>query len=279
MSWPLDRFANGGLNVPNVASGHLCPLSVEETLPSVQYVTSSDEESKEKSKRQSFYDLPIRAMRKKEKKNFEKWAFLQSNTCQTNSSNESEKMSSKMRFALYLRKCKVKNDKHYDHLIKTDPTLAELELTCNVLNLKALKAILFYQNTNDKPTLMTDTLADMPTYNDEERRVFDKFFHSFFTVIGRNSDDNLMTVVKKIFDVLDLSDPKVSTLIFIGKANTGKTFCLTFYVLTCPITTTGFYSLLTETLRTFDCRTWLQNIYLCEELCFLPSTLFNASKG
>ena len=219
-----EQSGSGVPIVPNVEPDLSWDPSEQETQPLTPSDMSSNDDLKAGSKRKSYYDLPKVGTPKNAKISYVKLVTPSSSTCRTSTSSDLAKQSSKMTYVQYLKECNVKNEKHYDHLIKTDPILAELELSTNVNSLKALKAIVFNQNTTEKPTLMADTLMTEPEPTEKEIRVFDRFFHALFTEIANNNNTDIMTFTKNLFHVLDLSDPKVSTIIFIGKANTGKTY-------------------------------------------------------
>ena len=275
-----EQSGSGVPSVPNVEPDLSWDPSEQETQPLTPSDMSSNDDLKAGSKRKSYYDLPKVGTPKNAKISYVKLVTPSSSTCRTSTSSDLAKQSSKMTYVQYLKECNVKNEKHYDHLIKTDPILAELELSTNVNSLKALKAIVLNQNTTEKPTLMADTLMTEPEPTEKEIRVFDRFFHALFTEIANNNNTDIMTFTKNLFHVLDLSDPKVSTIIFIGKANTGKTYLSNILRSYVPEYDLGIVQSVHGNPSDF----WLQDLvgkalYICEELCLSTKDIIQRFKG
>jgi len=125
----------------------------------------------------------------------------------------------------YLKTNVVMNSKHYDDLLSKSRYLRSLEDRMPPGSIEAVKKNIFNQNMFCEPNpLMTRINRNVfPEPPELEYSIVEK---AAMTWLSQIADDNNMTtdeVITSMFNVMNLTDSKISTIVLIGESNSGKT--------------------------------------------------------
>ena len=162
---------------------------------------------------------------------------------------------------------KIRNDKQYDIIIAQNDALKRAESFMNPASVNVVKKLIYNQNLFREFVPFSKLLNDV-TYSVRERKVFAKAFHAlFYTIAGDSNYASSNEIVAAMFEVLNLSDPKVTTLVLIGASNAGKTFLSSILRAGLPMYDVGIVQSVHQRPGDF----WLQDcigkeMYCCEEL-------------
>ena len=172
-----------------------------------------------------------------------------------------------LRYRRLLKELKVKNDKMYDMLISTNAELQEAEFGLKPNEVNNIKRLVLNQNTHLPYLPITKRLPELNVSDDIMSAVFEKAFTAWFSVIAVENNITSEAVLKAVIDTLCLTDPKISTIIFIGASNAGKSFLS-------ALLTAAFADYELGIIQSVSGRSgdfWLQDclgkeLYFCEEL-------------
>ena len=181
-----------------------------------------------------------------------------------------KKPSIKESFQNLLSKLNIKNSKHYDIELAKNPQLRKLENMMAPSSIEPVKKNMFNQNMYVPTPSYLERIAT--NFDDVKEtlqfQVVEKAYQKIIENIANENGTTFVKVVKTIVEVMELLDSKVSTLVFIGESNSGKT------VLS-KVLRAGYYSYECGIIQSCPGRHpsdfWLQDctgksIYVCEEL-------------
>ena len=175
----------------------------------------------------------------------------------------SSKVSPMERYRRLLKRLSIKNDKMYDMLISTNNELQEAEFALKPNEVNNIKRLVLNQNTHLPYLPLVERILDVNVSDPIMTAVFEKAFTVWFSTIATENNISSESVLKAIVE----TDPKISTLIFIGASNSGKSFLS-------AILTAAFEDYELGIIQSVSGRPgdfWLQDclgkeLYVCEEL-------------
>ena len=179
----------------------------------------------------------------------------------------SSKVSPMERYRRLLKSLSIKNDKMYDMLISSNGELQEAEFALKPNEVNNIKRLVLNQNTHLPYLPLIERIPEITVSDPIMLAVFEKAFTVWFSMIATENNISSESVLKAIVDTLCLTDPKISTLIFIGASNSGKSFLS-------AILTAAFEDYELGIIQSVSGRPgdfWLQDclgkeLYVCEEL-------------
>jgi len=133
-----------------------------------------------------------------------------------------KKPSAKDLFQRFLKDKVVMNSKHYDEILSKSSYLRSLEDRMPPSSIESVKKNIFNQNMYCEPEYFMTRILTHKVFPEPPELEYNAIEKAAFKWLGQIADDNNMTtdqVITSMFDVMNLTDSKISTIVLIGESN------------------------------------------------------------